>query len=66
MKKGRENTFKCSLCGKYVSYKEIEDNKVLVVYTPDTEYTMEETRMTHTACHENLMKRIKNKIWKQH
>lgn len=44
------NVFRCSVCGKFISYSEIDNNEVKVKYTPDTEYTVEETVFTHLHC----------------
>jgi hypothetical protein len=58
IKRGRNVIFKCFICGKFISYKDIENDKVHGVYTPDTEYSIEETVFTHINCikgknHEN-------------
>jgi len=42
--------FRCQNCGKFISYKEIEDGKIKVDYTPDTEYTVECTEFVHLHC----------------
>lgn len=42
--------FRCSVCGKFISYSEIDKNEVKVEYTPDTEYTVEETVFAHLHC----------------
>lgn len=42
--------FRCSVCGKFISYSEIDKNEVKVEFTPDTEYTIEETVFTHLHC----------------
>lgn len=42
--------FRCSVCGKFISYSEIDKNEVKVEYTPDTEYSVEETVFTHLHC----------------
>ncbi len=42
--------FRCDICGKFISYKEIDDNLVTSCYIPDTEVTIEETTFTHINC----------------
>jgi len=49
IKKGRDPMFKCSVCGKFIAYKDISNN-VKIDFIPDTEYTTEETIMTHLSC----------------
>lgn len=44
------NKIRCSICGKFISYLEIEKEKVKIEYTPDTEYTIEKTEFTHKKC----------------
>jgi len=48
-KKGRDPMFKCAVCGKFIAYKDIP-NKVKIDFTPDSEYTAEETIFTHLHC----------------
>ena len=48
--KGRDKEFKCSICGKFISYKSIDKNLVSINYTPDTEITIEKTEFTHKKC----------------
>lgn len=59
-KKGREKLFKCTICGKFIAYKDIEDDKVNIVFTPDSEYTIEETLMTHEKCYKEFMENKSN------
>jgi hypothetical protein len=47
------NKFKCSICGKFISYLEIDKGNIKVEFTPDTEYTVEETIFTHKKCIKN-------------
>lgn len=37
---------RCSICGKFIGYQ--EDSHI--DFTPDTEYTEEETVITHQEC----------------
>lgn len=53
MKKNRNrfNTWrKCTVCGKYISYKSINLKEVVFKFTPDTEFTTEESTYTHKKC----------------
>ena len=36
-----KNPIKCSDCGKFISYKDIDDKLVYTHFIPDTEYTVE-------------------------
>jgi len=49
-KKGRSPVFKCYICGKYISYSDIKNKLVKADYTADSEYTIEETVLTHLKC----------------
>ena len=42
--------FRCQICGKFISYNEIDKGEIKVEYTPDTEYTVESTEFTHLHC----------------
>jgi hypothetical protein len=46
----RDIVFKCFICGKFISYKDIENDKVKCDYTPDTEYSIEDIVYTHINC----------------
>ena len=48
--KGRDPEFRCVYCGKYVSYIDIQDKKVAVEFTPDSEFTTEKFEMYHVKC----------------
>ena len=42
---------KCNHCGKFISYKQMEEKKdVMFHFIPDTEFTIEETYWTHKRC----------------
>lgn len=41
---------KCTICGKFISYKDFEQDKITADYTPDTELSIEETEFTHDEC----------------
>lgn len=43
-------SIKCEICGKFIGYKEIDDDKIIINYTPDSEYTIEKTDFTHKKC----------------
>lgn len=52
------NRIRCEICGKFISYKEFDEDKIKITFTPDTEYTTEETLFYHKSCIEN--NKIKN------
>lgn len=42
---------KCYNCGKFLSYKQLEERKdVMQVYIPDTEHTQEQSYWVHKHC----------------
>jgi hypothetical protein len=43
-------TIKCSGCGRFIGYKEIEDDRIRVDYIPDSYYTSEEILWYHEEC----------------
>jgi len=47
---GRDTCFKCTVCGQWISYQDIIDNKVIQEFTPDTQYSIERCDMTHKKC----------------
>ena len=50
----RNANFRCTICGRYISYQDISDDKVQQDFTPDTEYTTEQMEMTHLSCIKEL------------
>ncbi len=48
MKKSK--TFNCTLCGKFIAYKDVEEGRVEVSYTPDIHFTVERMELTHKKC----------------
>ncbi len=53
---------KCSDCGKFISYNEIENEKVDYHYQPDTDFTYESEYYSHKQCNNknNNLKEINN------
>jgi len=54
----RDSSFRCVYCGKYVSYKDIEDGKIGQDFTPDSEFTTERMSMFHNKCHMKVIDKI--------
>jgi len=54
---------RCSICGRFVAFKEIENGEAVVEYTPDTEVTIEQTNVYHKSCLADL--HITNKKFNQ-
>ena len=57
MTKGRDVVFRCTVCGRYISYQDIQDDKTVHEYTPDMPYTGvpflqqgESMEITHKSC----------------
>lgn len=46
----RDSFYKCTICGRYISYKDIEEDKVGRFYQPDTPYTQERDEIWHLEC----------------
>ena len=45
------NWRKCKHCGKFISYKQMEEQKdVMFNFVPDTEFTVEEAYWVHGHC----------------
>ena len=44
------NSIRCSICGKFISYNDVDNGKAEVNFTPDTEYTIECTEFIHSDC----------------
>jgi hypothetical protein len=40
----------CFVCGKFISYNDIESEKVDVHFQPDNEYTSEDRYFSHKEC----------------
>jgi len=47
---GRDTSFKCTICGQWISYQDIMKDKVLQEFTPDTAFSTERCEMTHKKC----------------
>lgn len=54
------NYFNCSYCGKFISYNDLDEKKVGVEYTFDSDYSCEETLYYHKVCKERDENRIQN------
>ena len=44
-----ERKIRCKVCGKFIGNNEIPD-KVIIKFTPDTQFTVENTEFTHKKC----------------
>ena len=45
------NWRKCKICGKFLSFKQLEEQKeVLYVFIPDTQFTIEQNYYVHLKC----------------
>lgn len=45
-----KNPIKCSVCGKFISYFEIDTDQIRSKFTPDSEHTTEKTEFWHLKC----------------
>ena len=41
---------RCELCGKFISYKDFEQNNVRIHFIPDTHFSAEKIEYTHSKC----------------
>lgn len=51
-KKGRDPIFKCSICGKFISYDDIDTGKVKRVFGNTIDTALETVEFYHTKCEE--------------
>lgn len=42
--------FRCDICGKFISYRQIDMGLIKTEFTPDTQVTTEKTTFTHKHC----------------
>lgn len=40
----------CSCCGKFIGYREFEQNSININFTPDTHLTVEKIEYEHKEC----------------
>lgn len=43
-------SIRCSVCGRFIGQKEIDQSKIEIKFIPETEFTKEETIFTHRSC----------------
>ena len=55
-RKGRDSVFKCSICGKYISYKEIATGKTDKRYGLDQDDSLEILEFWHKECKSGISK----------
>lgn len=61
-KKGRNTVFKCTKCGKFLSYEELDSDNVKFEFTPDTEFSIESSEYYHLNCKNNDRRKNSNDI----
>lgn len=49
-----KNPIKCSYCGKFLSYDEIQTDSIKYIFTPDSEISTENHEFTHKKCINDL------------
>ncbi len=47
------NFIKCSICGKYIAYKELDRGTVKSTYIPDGLFSIERIEYAHQTCLDN-------------
>lgn len=40
----------CVICGRFISYEDVETGQVFLEYTPDSEFTKETIEYMHRSC----------------
>jgi hypothetical protein len=50
-------SMRCNKCGKFISYKDIETAEVIVLFTPDTPFSVEGWEYKHVQC--NVPRRLR-------
>ena len=50
---------RCQYCGKFIGYKDFDDDKVITDFTPDTIYTAEKIEHYHLRCAKKLKEVLK-------
>lgn len=46
----KDKKVRCLSCGKFIGHEDFQQDKVRVVFTPDSEYTMERIEYQHKKC----------------
>jgi len=41
---------RCGVCGKFIGFKEFDNNEIKTEYTPDSYYTVEKIEHNHKRC----------------
>ena len=49
----------CVYCGRYIGYKDFDNNMVVSEFIPDTIYSREKTENMHMKCWEKLNENVK-------
>lgn len=58
------NSMRCEICGKFIGYKELENNEVRYKFTPDTDFGPEYHEFTHEKCINKLENNFVNSVKK--
>lgn len=45
-----KHSYKCSHCGKFIGFREFEEDKIIINFIPDTEFTIEKIEYSHKKC----------------
>lgn len=61
----RDKEFRCTICGQYISYEEIDNGQIVNNFTPDTETTLKSYEMTHASCVEKLKQQEEQQQFEQ-
>jgi hypothetical protein len=47
------HNLRCRICGCFIGYKEFESDEIKIIFTPDTEFSIEKTEYEHIKHYES-------------
>lgn len=52
-KRNPEEFIRCTICGKFIKYDDLDKATIKSTFTPDTLFTIEEIKYAHQICLDN-------------
>jgi len=65
-KRGRDPVFKCSICGRFIAYADIDTDKVRSRLGNTIDTAMETVEYWHSACEKNMMREFHERVRSDH
>lgn len=59
MNKSKRGWNRCNYCGKFISQKDFNEDKIITSYTPDTSFSSENITYVHITCKQNTKRKNK-------